>query len=107
WGLMTGGCGIGIPRCCRAPAVFAIPPRMPGSCCARAAVHGRHSVAIEAVRTRRFHMILTPSQITSGSRLVQSADDSTGTPLHSAIGYLSIGLGIRCVHDLKMLPYTI
>src|SRR5262245_975090 len=92
---MAGGCGIGIPRCCMAPAVFAIPPRMPGSCCARAAVHAKHSAAIETVRARGFHMILTPSQdSTIGSRLVQSADDNTGTTLQATVGYLSIGLGV-------------
>src|SRR5262249_60322989 len=45
------------------------PPRMPGSCCARAAVHGRHSTAIETVRARRFRIILSPRHKDSASVL--------------------------------------
>src|SRR5262249_49871793 len=72
WGLMAGGCGIGIPRCCMAPAGFAIPPRMPGSCCALAAVHGRHSKAIATVRARRFHIFRPP--VTKDSVSVSGRD---------------------------------
>ena len=56
-GLMTGGCGIGIPRCCKAPAVFAIPPRTPGSVCARADAPDTHrSTAVQIAKVRKFLM---------------------------------------------------
>src|SRR3984893_17097683 len=60
-GLMTGGCGIGMPRCCKAPAVLAIPPRTPGSVCARAGTHDRHSsAAVEITKVRKFLMDMLP-----------------------------------------------
>jgi hypothetical protein len=60
-GLMTGGCGIGMPRCCNAPAVFAIPPRTPGSTCASAGTHDRHSsAAVEITKVRKFLMDMLP-----------------------------------------------
>jgi hypothetical protein len=60
-GLMTGGCGIGLPRCCKAPAVFAIPPRTPGSVCASAGTHDRHSrTAVEIAKVRKFLMDMLP-----------------------------------------------
>src|SRR5262249_12800823 len=62
-GLMAGGCGIGIPRCCHAPAVVAVPPRTPGSTCARAGTHNRHNnTTVQMAKARKFLMdIFDPS----------------------------------------------
>jgi hypothetical protein len=50
FGLITGGCGIGMPRYCSMPAVLRSPPLTPRSCCANAGIVPTHSVSSDTLQ---------------------------------------------------------